>query len=80
MVATLDQTISTFSSTEQPLVLVVDDEPALQESIAYSLRREGWRVEIARDGVESSTRSRFDRAGCHVAGNGWPSGLPVDSR
>jgi len=58
MVATLDQTISTFSSTEQPLVLVVDDEPALQESIAYSLRREGWRVEIARDGVEAIRMNR----------------------
>jgi DNA-binding response OmpR family regulator len=58
MVATLDQTTSTFSSTEQPLVLVVDDEPALQESIAYSLRREGWRVEIARDGVEAIRMNR----------------------
>jgi DNA-binding response OmpR family regulator len=58
MVATLDQTISTISRTEQPLVLVVDDEPALQESIAYSLRREGWRVEIARDGVEAFRMNR----------------------
>lgn len=33
------------------LVLVVDDEPALQETIAYSLRREGWQVAVAADGV-----------------------------
>ncbi len=58
MVATLDQTISRLPSTEQPLVLVVDDEPALQESIAYSLRREGWRVEIAIDGVEAIRKNR----------------------
>lgn len=58
MVTTLDLPTSTSSSTDQPVVLVVDDEPALQESIAYSLRREGWRVEIARDGVEAIRMNR----------------------
>jgi len=38
---------------EQPLVLVVDDEPALQDAIAYSLKREGWRVALAADGYEA---------------------------
>ncbi|HET9659200.1 MAG TPA: response regulator transcription factor [Thermomicrobiales bacterium] len=45
-------------STQQPLVLVVDDEFALQEAIAYSLRREGWQVEIAHDGVEAIRLNR----------------------
>jgi DNA-binding response OmpR family regulator len=58
MVATLDLTTSTISSSDQPVVLVVDDEPALQQSIAYSLRREGWRVEIAGDGAEAIRMNR----------------------
>lgn len=59
MVVLLDQMASANSSIESPpLVLVVDDEPALQETIAYSLRREGWRVEIARDGVEAIRLNR----------------------
>lgn len=37
----------------QPLVLVVDDEPALRDAISYSLKREGWRVEQAIDGSEA---------------------------
>jgi DNA-binding response OmpR family regulator len=58
MVAQLDQITSTNSQTEQPLVLIVDDEVSLQDAIAYSLRREGWRVEIAGDGIEAIRLSR----------------------
>lgn len=59
MVAHLDRNPSTTTQIEQPpLVLVVDDEPALRETIAYSLRREGWRVEVAEDGVEAIRLSR----------------------
>jgi DNA-binding response OmpR family regulator len=35
---------------DRPLVLVVDDEPTLRETIAYNLRREGWAVAQAGDG------------------------------
>lgn len=59
MVAHLERTASTTPQTEQPpLVLVVDDEPALRETIAYSLRREGWRVEVAEDGIEAIRLNR----------------------
>jgi two-component system response regulator RegX3 len=38
------------SSPEAPLVLVVEDERPLAETIAYSLEQEGMRAEIAPDG------------------------------
>jgi two-component system response regulator MtrA len=53
MVALLDNQPTTSTSADQPLVLVVDDEPALRDAIAYSLKREGWRVELASDGLEA---------------------------
>jgi DNA-binding response OmpR family regulator len=59
MVTQLAQTDAIDPRTAQaPLVLVVDDEPALREAIAYSLRREGWQVEVAADGIEAI---RFNR-------------------
>lgn len=36
----------------QPRILIVEDEPALVASLTYSLRREGFTVEAARDGRE----------------------------
>ncbi|HXF50766.1 MAG TPA: response regulator transcription factor [Dehalococcoidia bacterium] len=36
----------------QPRILIVEDEPALVASLTYSLRREGFAVEAARDGRE----------------------------
>jgi DNA-binding response OmpR family regulator len=53
MVALLDNQPTTSIAPDRPLVLVVDDEPALRDAIAYSLKREGWRVELARDGLEA---------------------------
>jgi DNA-binding response OmpR family regulator len=59
MVAQLDRTaLSNAPQSQAPLVLVVDDEPALQETIAYSLRREGWRVQVASDGIEAIRLNR----------------------
>jgi DNA-binding response OmpR family regulator len=59
MVAQLDRTELSYAAQDQPpLVLVVDDEPALQETIAYSLRREGWRVHVASDGIEAIRLNR----------------------
>jgi DNA-binding response OmpR family regulator len=42
----------------RPLILVVDDEPILQETIAFNLRREGWSVEIAGDGPAALASAR----------------------
>jgi two-component system phosphate regulon response regulator PhoB len=38
---------------DQPLVLVVDDEPAQIEVISYNLEAEGFRVRRAGDGEEA---------------------------
>jgi DNA-binding response OmpR family regulator len=44
--------------SERPLILVVDDEPTLQETIAFNLKREGWAVEVAGDGATALARAR----------------------
>ena len=40
------------------MILVVEDEPALAESVKYSLEREGFGVEIAPDGEKALERFR----------------------
>lgn len=40
-------------STEPPVILVVDDEESYREALSVALRREGFRVEVAADGVEA---------------------------
>jgi DNA-binding response OmpR family regulator len=39
-------------------ILVVEDEPALQETLAYSLERQGYQVEVAPDGPSALEASR----------------------
>ncbi len=39
-------------------VLVVEDEPALQETLAYNLRQAGYRVLVSGDGLEGLTLAR----------------------
>ena len=39
--------------TEQPTVLVVEDEESFVEALVVGLKREGFRVEVARDGLEA---------------------------
>ena len=34
-------------------ILVVDDEPVIMESLAYSLRREGYEVTVSPNGLEA---------------------------
>jgi two-component system response regulator RegX3 len=41
-----------------PLVLLVEDEPALADTIGYSLRREGLAVAVAQDGEQAMERFR----------------------
>jgi two-component system response regulator RegX3 len=43
---------------DRPAVLVVEDEPALADSIEYSLEREGFDVAIAADGERAVERFR----------------------
>lgn len=42
----------------QPVVLVVDDEPTIRETIAYTLRREGFAVETAAEGTRALAIAR----------------------
>jgi len=39
-------------------VLLVDDEPALRDAVGYSLRREGYAVEVAEDGHRAIAAAR----------------------
>jgi two-component system phosphate regulon response regulator PhoB len=47
--------------TRQPHVLVVEDEPPLVEVLRYNLEREGYRVSVARDGVDAIARVQADQ-------------------
>ena len=44
-----------------PRVLVVEDEPALVETLEYSLRRQGYDVSVATDGVAALETARRDK-------------------
>jgi len=44
--------------SDAPLILVVDDEQSYRDALAVALEREGFRVELAADGVEAI--ERFD--------------------
>ena len=48
-------------SEAQSAVLVVEDEPALAETVQYSLEREGFRVTVAADGNRALERFRSER-------------------
>lgn len=51
------------ASPQSATVLVVEDEPAIATAIAQRLTAEGWRVEVARDGlsgVDAASRLRPD--------------------
>lgn len=43
-------------NAEAPLILVVDDEESYREALSVSLRREGFRVVLAVDGIEAIER------------------------
>ncbi len=44
--------------SEEKTILVVDDEPALRETISYSLRRDGYHVVVAADGPSAIANTR----------------------
>ena len=39
-------------------ILIVEDEPALQETLAYNLKKEGYRIEVAGDGLTAIDAAR----------------------
>ncbi|AZB69941.1 response regulator, partial [Cereibacter sphaeroides] len=41
-----------MSPSERPTVLIVEDEPAQREVLAYNLQAEGFRVSKAENGEE----------------------------
>ena len=53
--------IPSSSSAPSPRVLVVEDEPALVESVRYALEREGFAVAVAEDGNRAIERFRAER-------------------
>ena len=42
----------------RPLVLLVDDEPSIRETVAFILEMEGFQVATAQDGGEALARAR----------------------
>lgn len=46
--------------TPQPVVLVVEDDPAQREVLAYNIRAEGYQVETAERGDEALERVRLE--------------------
>lgn len=48
----------TASATEDPLVLVVDDEEDLLSLLEYNLQEEGFATVLARDGIEALEQAR----------------------
>ena len=49
--------------SSSPAILIIEDEPALSESLDYALTREGFRVVLASDGVTGLERFRTERPG-----------------
>jgi DNA-binding response OmpR family regulator len=45
----------------QATILVVDDEPALRDALSYTLKKEGYRVELAATGVEALRAARREQ-------------------
>ncbi|MGQ0805951.1 MAG: response regulator [Actinomycetota bacterium] len=48
-------------TTDAPTILVVDDEQSYRDALAVALQREGFRVELAADGVEALERFEASR-------------------
>jgi two-component system response regulator MprA len=68
--------------SERPKILVVDDEPAVQQALARAFALEHYLVEVARDGgeaLEALSADRFDAVVLDVAMPGI-SGLEVCRR
>ncbi|MCO5217670.1 MAG: response regulator transcription factor [Thermomicrobiales bacterium] len=47
-----------MTDTNSPLILVVDDEPNIRDAIAFTLKREGFRVVTAATGVDALEQAK----------------------
>ena len=47
--------------TSRSTILLVDDEPSVRDTVGYSLRREGYVVAVAADGIEAMRLARSER-------------------
>ena len=56
-----------------PVILLVEDEPSYVEALEVGLKREGFVVEVARDGVEAL--ARFDIVQPMSSVTAWPCSL-----
>jgi DNA-binding response OmpR family regulator len=56
----IDEAIMPTEQPEAPAatILIVDDEPSLREALLYTLRKEGYRVEVAASGQEAIATAR----------------------
>lgn len=48
--------VETYADAAKPLVLLVEDEPAVVTMLRYNLEKQGYRVDEAGDGAEALTR------------------------
>jgi len=48
--------VETYADAARPLVLIVEDEPAVVTMLRYNLEKQGYRVDEAGDGAEALTR------------------------
>ena len=52
---------SAGSTRDQPTILIVDDEPSVLDAVSYTLRKEGYGVEVAATGHEAIQIARKTR-------------------
>ena len=52
--------VQSVQAVAPPTILLIEDEPAIADSIQYSLEREGLRVVVAYDGERGLERFRAD--------------------
>ncbi|MBT8399802.1 MAG: response regulator, partial [Rhodothermia bacterium] len=54
--------VSSSGSTPQPKgrILVVDDEDDILDLLDYNLRKEGYQVELARDGIDALEKAQLE--------------------
>jgi two-component system response regulator RegX3 len=52
--------VQSIEAVARPTILLIEDEPAIADSIQYSLEREGLRVVVAYDGERGLERFRAD--------------------
>ena len=56
-----DRSIAVEHPASAPLVLIVEDEESLADSVRYNLEREGFSVSVATDGRRAIDRFRTER-------------------